>query len=305
MGMLDGRVAVVTGGGRGIGRAIAHELARQGARVVVNDAGVDPGGRGHDAALAAAACHEIQQAGGIAVPNDADVSSWSGAADIVETTVATFGQIDVLVNNAGIVRFRRFDEMTEEQWDAVIGVHLKGTFNCARHAVPHMIRQRYGRIVNITSAAVQGFQVQANYVAAKAGIIGLTMALALELAHHGITVNAFAPSGHTRLLALLRPRTHEATPDAEAAANGPIVAWLASEAASHVNGQIFGWGGGTYQLYQQILQPAGTFAPKHPMSAEGFVDEAARSFDPFLQPVGRQVDEKMLEDFVARVDRDD
>jgi NAD(P)-dependent dehydrogenase (short-subunit alcohol dehydrogenase family) len=305
-GVLEDRVAVVTGAGRGIGRAIALELASEGAKVVVNDAGVDPRGRGHDAALAPAVCREIEDAGGTAISNDADVSSWSGAADIVDAAIVSFGRIDVLVNNAGIARFRSFDKMTEEQWDAVLGVHLKGTFNCCRHAVPHMIDQGYGRIVNITSAAAQGFVVQANYVAAKAGIIGLTLALALELSDHGITVNAFAPSGFTRLLAVMRPPADgEAPPGTEAAANGPIVAWLASEGAGNVNGQVFGWGGGNYQLYEQILTPAVAFATARPATVADFVGEGARVFTPFLQPVGRTIDAQTLAEFVSRVDRDD
>jgi NAD(P)-dependent dehydrogenase (short-subunit alcohol dehydrogenase family) len=304
-GVLEDRVAVVTGAGRGIGRALALELARQGAKVIVNDAGVDPEGRGHDAKPANAVRREIEDAGGIAISNDADVSSWSGGADIVDTSLANFGRLDILVNNAGIARFRRFDQMTEEQWDAVVDVHLKGTFNCCRHAVPHMIDQGYGRIVNITSAAAQGFVVQANYVAAKAGIIGLTFALALELADHNITVNAFAPSGFTRLLAAMRPPADSgAPPGTEAAANGPIVAWLASEAAGHVNGQIFGWGGGKYQLFEQILKPAVTFSPASPATVADFIDDGARVFSPFLQPVGRTIDAKTLAEFVARVDRD-
>ena len=301
MGALDGRVAVVTGGGRGIGRAIALELAREGAKLVVNDAGVDPHGHGHDATPAEAVCREIAAAGGAAVPNAKDVSSWDGAGSIIDTALSTFGRIDILVNNAGIVRYRRFDKMTEDEWDAVVAVHLKGTFNCCRLAVPHMIRRRYGRIVNITSAAAQGFKVQANYIAAKAGIIGLTLALAVELAEHEITANAFAPSGHTRLLAMMRPpRESDAAIDDEAAPNGPIVAWLASDAASHVNGQLFGWGAGRYELYEQILKPTAALSPNADPTGADF----ARAFDEFLQPVGRAVDERVVNEFVARVERD-
>lgn len=292
--MLQGRVAIVTGGGRGIGRAVAVDLARQGARVVVNDAGVEPDGTGHDSGPAAAACDEIERLGGVAVADDSDVAVWGAAADLIDVAIDSFGRADILVNNAGIVRFQRFERMTEEQWDAVLSVHLKGAFNCCRHAVPHMLTRGHGRIINMISASVQGFPVQANYLAAKAGIIGLTLALAVELGERGITANAFAPSGQTRLLDAMR----RGGDDREVEANAPAVTWLASDAAGHVNGQILGWGGGVYQLYEQMLTPTAELRLDHTPTPEDF----ARAFTPFLQPVGRAVDPRALARLVAHVD---
>src|SRR5262249_863854 len=202
MGLLDGRVAVVTGSGRGIGREFALCMAREGARLVVNDVGVSLDGRGTDEDPAAQVCKEIEALGGQATPNYDSVSDFDGAGGIIRTAVDTFGQLDVLVNNAGIVRDRTLVKMNEDDFDSVIGVHLKGSFNCAHHAAVVMKDAGYGRIINVTSSAgLRGNFGQTNYGAAKAGLMGMTFIWALELGKYGITVNAVAPAGATRMTA--------------------------------------------------------------------------------------------------------
>ena len=196
MGLLDGRVAIVTGSGRGIGREFALCLAREGAKVVVNDVGVSLDGRGTDEDPAAQVCKEIEALGGEAVPSYDSVSEFDAAARIVQTAVDAFGTVDILVNNAGIVRDKSLLKMEESDFDAVIAVHLKGTFNCTRHAAAIMKDKGYGRIVNITSSAgLRGNFGQTNYGAAKAGIMGMTFVWSLELGKYGVTVNAVAPAG--------------------------------------------------------------------------------------------------------------
>ena len=258
MGLLDGRVAVVTGSGRGIGREFALCFAREGAHVVVNDVGVALDGRGTEDDPAAQVCREIEGLGGAAVPNYDSVSDFDSAGSIVATAVDTFGTIDILVNNAGIVRDRTLVKMDESDFDSVIAVHLKGSFNCARHAAPIMKDRNYGRIVNITSSAgLRGNFGQTNYGAAKAGLMGMTFVWALELGKYGITVNAVAPSGATRMTAALFERTGEAPPPEEnPALNAPLVAYVASEEAFHVNGQILGRTEYAYTIFQQPKQIA-------------------------------------------------
>ena len=191
---------MVTGAGRGIGRDIALCLAAEGAKVVVNDVGVTLGGAGTEEDPAAQVCKEIEAAGGSAVPNHDSVSDFEAAGRIIGAAVDNFGSIDIVVNNAGIVRDRTIVKMDEADYDAVIAVHQKGTFNTVRHAAPIMKDAGYGRIVNITSSAgLRGNFGQTNYGAAKAAIMGMTFVWALELGKYGITVNAVAPAGVTRM----------------------------------------------------------------------------------------------------------
>jgi len=199
--LLQGKVAVVTGSGRGVGRGIALALAREGAKVVINDVGCEVDGRGSAQDPAAQVVNEIKAMGGDAAPNYDSVASFSGAENIIKTAVEKFGRIDILVNNAGIVRDKSIAKMTEDDFDAVLAVHLKGTFNCGRHAIPIMREQGYGRVINITSSAgLRGNFGQSNYGAAKAGIMGLTLVWAIELGKYGVTVNAMAPAGLTRMV---------------------------------------------------------------------------------------------------------
>jgi len=285
MGLLNGRVAVVTGAGRGIGRDIALCLADEGARVVVNDIGVSLGGDGTDEDPAEQVVQEIVAKGGEAVASRDRVDDFDGAGRIVAAAVDTFGQIDILVNNAGIVRDRTLVKMDEADYDAVVAVHQKGTFNTARHAAPHMKEAGYGRIVNITSSAgLRGNFGQSNYGAAKAAIMGMTFVWALELGRYGITVNAMAPAGATRMTAGLNEDA-EPPADQDPALNAPLVAYLASEAAADVNGQIFGRTGFGYTIFQTPRQVAimfqdGGWTPSQ--VAEHFHEVLGQH----LQPVG-------------------
>jgi NAD(P)-dependent dehydrogenase (short-subunit alcohol dehydrogenase family) len=285
MGLLDGRVAVVTGAGRGIGRDIARCLAAEGARVVVNDVGVTLGGEGTEEDPAAAVCKEIEAVGGSAVPNHDSVSEFAAAGRIVSSAVENFGGIDILVNNAGIVRDRTLLKMDETDYDAVVAVHQKGTFNMGRHAAPLMREAGYGRIVNITSSAgLRGNFGQTNYGAAKAAIMGMTFVWALELGKYGITVNAVAPAGFTRMTEGLYAGA-EPPPDQDPALNAPLVAFLASEAASYVNGQVLGRTGFAYTLFQTPRQIASMWRDDG-WTPQEVADHFHEVLGQHLQPVG-------------------
>ena len=263
MGMLDGKGALVTGAGRGIGRGIAIALAAEGANVVVNDLGASLEGAGGEKGPADDVVREIEKAGGTAVANYGSVADFDRAAAMVEQTVRTFGRIDVLVNVAGILRDRMIFNMTEAEWDAVIAVHLKGTFNCTRAASVAMREQQGGRIISMSSVSALGSPGQPNYAAAKAGILGLTWSTANALAKYGVTANAILPSGATRMIdSTPRGReTFEKTgkwPSELAAGTerdpdnvAPLVVYLASDAAAHVNGQVFHSFGYGYTLLAQ------------------------------------------------------
>jgi NAD(P)-dependent dehydrogenase (short-subunit alcohol dehydrogenase family) len=285
--LLQGKVAVVTGSGRGVGRGIALALAREGAKVVINDVGCEVDGRGSAEDPAAQVVKEIKALGSDAAPNYDSVASFSGAENIIKTAVGKFGRIDVLVNNAGIVRDRSIAKMSEEDFDAVLGVHLKGSFNCGRHAIPIMREQGYGRIINITSSAgLRGNFGQSNYGAAKAGIMGLTLVWAIELGKYGITVNAMAPAGLTRMVGTIPGMEgKEPPPEMNPELNGPMVAFLASDKAAHVNGQIFGRRGFGFTIFQQPRPIAMMYKPGG-LSAS----EIAANFDgvflEHLQPIG-------------------
>ncbi|MDO9435959.1 SDR family NAD(P)-dependent oxidoreductase [Hydrogenophaga sp.] len=250
--ICEGRVAVVTGAGRGIGREHALALARCGAKVIVNDLGVARDGTGSDSAPADEVISIIQAEGGTATRSTADISTWAGAASLVQQAIDTYGRLDVVVNNAGILRDRTIASMSEEEWDAVIGVHLKGTFSLMRHAAAHW-RDRFkveekpvhGRIINTTSVAgLYGNFGQANYCAAKAAIAALTTVGARELGRYGVTVNAIGPIAITRMTDGRRERTAEELAARDPAWVSPVVAWLASESSAKVNGRVIEAGGG-------------------------------------------------------------
>jgi NAD(P)-dependent dehydrogenase (short-subunit alcohol dehydrogenase family) len=246
--ILEGRIAIVTGAGRGIGRAHALELARQGAKVVVNDLGTSGSGEGSASEVAHEVVAEIEALGGEAVANGADVADFEQAAAMVEQAIDTFGGLDVLVNNAGFVRDRMLVNTSEEEWDAVIRVHLKGHFATLRHAGAYWRteskegRQRVARVINTSSGAgLQGSVGQATYSAAKAGIAGLTLVAAQELGRYGVTVNAIAPVAKTRMTEGAFDTSAMALPED----NSPLVAWLASEEAGDVTGRVIEIDGGT------------------------------------------------------------
>jgi NAD(P)-dependent dehydrogenase (short-subunit alcohol dehydrogenase family) len=249
-GICEGRVAVVTGAGRGIGRSHALELARQGARVVVNDLGGDVDGSGRSIGPAAEVVEEIRGMGGDAVENGDDVSDWEGAQRLVNTAVEAFGRLDVLINNAGILRDRMLVNMSLEEWDSVMQVHLRGTFAPSRWAATYW-RERTkageandARIINTSSSSgIYGNVGQTNYGAAKAGIAAFTVIAAKELARYGVTVNAIAPGALTRMTAGLRPDAPQPKPDEfdERSPDNvaPLVVWLASSRSAAVTGRVF------------------------------------------------------------------
>ena len=253
--ICEGRVAIVTGAGRGLGREHALELARQGAKVVVNDLGAAADGVGASAGPANEVVALIEEMGGQAVANGDDVADFEGAQRLVQQAIDTFGGLDILVNNAGFLRDRMLVNTAEEEWDAVIRVHLKGHFAPLRHAGAYWRaeakegRTRAARVVNTSSGAgLQGSVGQATYSAAKAGIAGLTLVAAHELARYGVTVNALAPAARTRMTegafaeAMAAP---ESGFDAMDPANvSPVVAWLASEESADVTGRVIEVEGG-------------------------------------------------------------
>ena len=200
-GRLEGRVAVVTGGGGGIGRTVALLMASEGASVVVNDLGSTVDGSGRSASAADAVVEEIRAAGGAAVASYDSVAEFGSAGALVDTAISSFGRLDAVCHAAGILRDRMVFNMTEEEWDAVLSVHLQGAFNVVRNAVPHMIERGYGRIVLLASISGLRSSGQTNYAAAKEGMVGLVRSAATDLARHGITANAVYPGGQTRMTA--------------------------------------------------------------------------------------------------------
>ena len=247
--------------------------------------GVTLGGEGTQEDPAAQVCAEIEAAGGAAVPNHDSVSDFEGAGRIIGTAVDNFGKIDIVVNNAGIVRDRTLVKMDESDYDAVIAVHQKGTFNTVRHAAPLMKDAGYGRIVNITSSAgLRGNFGQTNYGAAKAAIMGMTFVWALELGKYGITVNAVAPAGFTRMTESLY-KGGEPPADQDPALNAPLIAFLASEDASYVNGQVLGRTGFAYTLFQTPRQIA-TMWSDGGWTPQEVADHFHEVLGQHLQPVG-------------------
>ncbi|MEP7214927.1 MAG: SDR family NAD(P)-dependent oxidoreductase [Anaerolineaceae bacterium] len=269
-GRLEGKVAIVTGAGRGIGRGEALLLAQEGARVVVNDLGGTPGGEGKDTSPADEVVAEIKKLGSDAVANYDNVASMEGGERMVKQALDTFGRLDILINNAGILRDRMIFNMSEEEWDAVIAVHLKGHFTVTKHASLVFRQQRSGRIVNTSSESGLGNMGQANYSAAKEGITGLTRTLALDLGRYGVTANAIRPRAGTRLTltpelraAMERARAVTAAGGGEPTSSGdaisqmdalkpelvaPLVVYLCTDRAENINGRDFIVGGSEISL---------------------------------------------------------
>jgi NAD(P)-dependent dehydrogenase (short-subunit alcohol dehydrogenase family) len=291
MGLLDGRVAVVTGAGRGIGAGVARLLAREGAAVVVNDLGVELDGTGRDAGPAQQVVAEIRAGGGSAVASHADVADHAAAEELIRQAINEFGRLDVLANAAGILRDRMVFNMAEEEWDAVVRVHLRGTFNTTKHAAAYWRELRnpaaHHRLINFTSVSgLHGAPGQPNYAAAKMGIVGFTYSCANSLARYGVTANAISPSAVTRMTASVPGERRRAPWDGQERAPdnvAPAVAYLASERSDWLTGQVIGAGGYQVSLYnkpeaiRQVVS-AGQW------DLELLFDVIERSFRPAVDP---------------------
>ncbi len=289
MGRLDGRVAIVTGAGRGIGRSVALLLASEGAAVVVNDLGVALDGSGRSAGPADDTVAEITAAGGKAVASGADIADFSAADGLVGTAIEEFGRLDVLVNVAGILRDRMIFNLTEPEWDDVIRVHLKGTFNTSRFASAHWRSLRdesaQNRIINFTSVSgLHGAPGQPNYAAAKMGIVGLTYSSARALAKYGVTVNAVSPGAATRMTQTIpteRQRSGSGR-DAWSPDNvAPVVAYLASERSGWITGRIIHSSGYEVSLYSNP-EPVSRIIGTGPWDADQLSEQVERAFGPLL-----------------------
>src|SRR4051812_18067458 len=264
MGMLDGKVAIVTGAGNGVGRGEAVLLAAHGAKVVVNDLGGSVTGDGSDAKVADQVVEVIKSRGGEAVANYDSVADYEGAGNIVKTAIDAFGRLDVLVNNAGVLRDRMMFSMSPEDFDAVVKVHMYGTFNTMRHASEYWReeskagRQPRASIVNtVSSAGLQGQASQINYGAAKAGIAAMTIIASLELGRYGVRANCIGPGGFTRMVAqamkdieVKAPEQYDAFDAMNPGNSAPAVVFLASDEALHVTGQVLRMVGNNLALYQ-------------------------------------------------------
>ena len=292
---LEGKIAVVTGAGRGLGRAYVELLAERGARVVVNDLGTDVSGVGKDSTIAEQVAHLIQSRGGEAIANDSDVSTPEGASDLTATTIEHFGRIDLLVNNAGICGSQLFADATLDDFDHYWRVHVGGPVNTVKAAWPHMVAQRYGKIILTTSyVGLFGARGQATYAAAKCAVVGLMRILAIEGAEHGILVNTISPAGYTRMHpaatggASVFGRTadpawlkqSEATMPVEAVA--PAIVWLASDSCSETN-SIYNVAAGAIQRIAVVTGPG--FYDPH-LTPESIAENYAKvaSIEGFSEP---------------------
>jgi NAD(P)-dependent dehydrogenase (short-subunit alcohol dehydrogenase family) len=289
VGLLQGRVAIVTGAGRGIGAGIARRLAGEGAAVVVNDLGVALDGTGRDAAPGNDVADEISGLGGRAVASPADITDHAAAEGLVRLALEKFGRLDVVVNCAGILRDRMVFNMDEADWDAVVRVHLRGTFNLIKHAAAHWRAKAqpdgHFRIINFTSpSGLFGSPGQPNYAAAKMGVVGLTYSCASALGKYGVTTNAISPVALTRMTASIpTERRRGPSDDARAPENvAPIVVYVASERSDWLNGQVIGAGGYEVSLYNRP-QVLARVASEGAWDLDRLADSVEESFRPVLE----------------------
>ncbi|WP_332693420.1 SDR family oxidoreductase [Bosea sp. (in: a-proteobacteria)] len=295
-GMLAGKVAIVTGSGQGVGRAIAEGLAKAGAAVVVNDVGVTLTGETENASAADEAAAAIVKAGGRAVGNRDSVADTAGANHIVQQALDSFGRIDIVVNNAGILRDAIFHRMTPEEWRAVIDVHLHGSFNVSRAAATHFRQQSSGAYVHMTSTAgLIGNFGQANYMAAKLGVVGLSRSIAMDLQRFNVRSNCIAPFAWSRMVSSIPTETEadkvrvaklkQMTPEKIA----PMVVFLASDAASGVSGQIFAVRNNEIFLMSQPRPVRGLHRGEG-WTPESLAEQLPGAFGPSLTPLERSAD---------------
>jgi NAD(P)-dependent dehydrogenase (short-subunit alcohol dehydrogenase family) len=294
--LLAGKVALVTGAGRGVGRGIALELARAGAAVVVNDLGVALSGAALDETPAEAVVKEIHALGGRGLTDRSNVADFGAAAGMVKAALAEFGRIDIVVNNAGNLRDSIFHRMTEDDFDAVIAVHLKGTFNVSRAAAPHFKEQGSGAFIHMTSTSgLVGNFGQANYCAAKLGIVGLSKAIALDMQKFGVRSNAVAPFAWTRMVSSIP----DETPQQKARVQGlkklvpekiaPFIVALGSDQAKHVSGQIFGVRNNEIYLFSQP-RPVRTAHTTEGWTPQSVIDRVFPLFANDFYPLHRSGD---------------
>jgi len=295
MGMMDGKVVVVTGAGRGVGRGVALLMAAEGAQVVVNDIGAALDGSGGEQTPAQEVVDEIEAAGGEATASYDSVSDWNSAEKIIQCALDSFGRIDAVVNNAGILRDVIFHKMTESDFDAVVNVMLKGSFNVSRHAANHFRKQEAGAFVHMTSTAgLIGAIGQANYAAAKLGIVGLSNSIARDMEKYRVRSNCLAPSGWTRMIASIptdNPAQQKRVAQrmtVKAEMNAPLTVFLCSDAAAEVSGQVFSVRKNELFLYSQHRPVRGVHRSEGWTPAT-IAEHALPSFRPSLTPLERTV----------------
>lgn len=284
MGVIDGKVAIITGAGRGIGAAIARRFAAEGAAVVINDLGVQTDGSGGDEGPAKQVAEEIVAAGGRAISDGGDIADTATGQRLVETAVSQFGRLDIVVNVAGILRDRMIFNLSESDWDAVIRVHLRGHYSTVRPASAYWREQRnpggHYRIINFTSlSGLDGAPGQPNYAAAKMGVVGLTYSLAQSLARYGVTANAIAPSAATRMIATASDTTPETRPDLAPENIAPVALYLASERADWLTGRVLFAGGYDVGLYANPQVTRQLSAPG-PWEYDDLAKSVEKSFRP-------------------------